>query len=77
MRAALEGIGFESGKITAVFQTVKKEGSLRIPVEHIVENCFRYCKGCFTMADVKVYGGNNRPCDLLAYNGRNGRTVSH
>jgi hypothetical protein len=37
-------------------------------VEHIVECYFRYCKGCFTMTDVKIRGGNNRQCDLLAYN---------
>jgi hypothetical protein len=37
-------------------------------VEHIVECYFRYCKGCFTIADVKISGGNNRQCDLLAYN---------
>ncbi len=37
-------------------------------VEHIVECYFRYCKACFTMADVKIHGGNNRQCDLLAYN---------
>ncbi len=37
-------------------------------VEHIVECYFRYCKGCFTMTDVKVIGGNNRQCDLLAFN---------
>jgi len=37
-------------------------------VEHIVECYFRYCKGCFTMTDLKVIGGNNRQCDLLAVN---------
>lgn len=37
-------------------------------VEHIVECYFRYCKNCFTITDVKVPGGNNRQCDLLAYN---------
>ena len=37
-------------------------------VEHIVECYFRYCKGCFTLSDVKIPGGNNRQCDLLAYN---------
>lgn len=37
-------------------------------VEHIVESYFRYCKGCLTMADVKIPGGNNRQCDLLACN---------
>ncbi len=36
-------------------------------VEHIVECYFRYVRGCFTMTDVKVPGGNNRQCDLLAY----------
>lgn len=35
-------------------------------VEHIVECYFRYCKSCFTMTDVKIIGGNNRQCDLLA-----------
>ena len=39
-------------------------------VEHIVECYFRYCKGCFTMVDVKIPGGNNRQCDLLAYNAK-------
>lgn len=37
-------------------------------VEHIVECYFRYCKNCFTMSDVKIVGGNNRQCDLLAFN---------
>ncbi len=37
-------------------------------VEHIVECYFRYCKGCFTMVDVKIQAGNNRQADLLAYN---------
>jgi len=37
-------------------------------VEHIVECYFRYCKGCFTMTDVKIQAGNNRQLDLLAYN---------
>ncbi|MBF0504843.1 MAG: hypothetical protein HQL14_07045 [Candidatus Omnitrophica bacterium] len=37
-------------------------------VEHIVECYFRYCKGCFTMTDVKIQSGNNRQVDLLAYN---------
>lgn len=37
-------------------------------VEHIVECYFRYCKDCFTLVDVKIPGGNNRQCDLLAYN---------
>src|SRR2546421_409691 len=37
-------------------------------VEHIVECYFRQCKECFTMTDVKIRGGNNRQCDLLAYN---------
>lgn len=36
--------------------------------EHIVECYFRYCKDCFTMTDVKIIGGNNRQCDLLAVN---------
>lgn len=35
--------------------------------EHIVECYFRYCRKCFTMADVKVIKGNNRQFDLLAY----------
>lgn len=37
-------------------------------VEHIVESYFRYCRGCLTISDVKVQKGNNRQCDLLAYN---------
>lgn len=37
-------------------------------VEHIVECYFRYCKNCFTVTDVKIIGGNNRQCDLLAVN---------
>ena len=37
-------------------------------VEHIVESYFRYCRNCFTMVDVKIIGGNNRQCDLLAFN---------
>lgn len=37
-------------------------------VEHIVECYFRYCRNCFTMTDVKIIGGNNRQCDLLAFN---------
>lgn len=37
-------------------------------VEHIVECYFRYCKNCFTMTDVKIINGNNRQCDLLAFN---------
>ena len=37
-------------------------------VEHIVECYFRYCKGCFTITDLKILHGNNRQCDLLAYN---------
>ena len=36
--------------------------------ERIVESYFRLCKCCFTYADVKVQGGNNRQLDLLAYN---------
>ena len=40
-------------------------------VEHIVECYFRYVRGCFTMTDVKVPGGNNRQCDLLAYDAKN------
>lgn len=36
--------------------------------EHIVESYFRLCRGCFTLADRKVTGGNNRQMDLLAYN---------
>jgi hypothetical protein len=36
-------------------------------VEHIVECYFRQCKGCFTITDVKIQAGNNRQCDLLAY----------
>lgn len=35
--------------------------------EHIVELYYRHCLRCFTMADVKVIGGNNRQIDLLAY----------
>jgi|ERR1043166_2839013 hypothetical protein len=35
-------------------------------VEHIVESYFRLCRKCFTYADVKVEGGNNRQIDLLA-----------
>lgn len=37
-------------------------------VEHIVECYFRQCRGCFTVTDVKIQAGNNRQCDLLAYN---------
>ena len=37
-------------------------------VERVVEAYFRVCRGCFTMADVKVAGGNNRQLDLLALN---------
>lgn len=36
-------------------------------VEHIVECYFRYCKGCFTISDLKIKSGNNRQADLLAY----------
>ena len=35
--------------------------------EKIVESYFRLRHRCFTMADVKVHGGNNRQLDLLAY----------
>lgn len=41
-------------------------------VEHIVEAYYRICRGCFTMHDVKVEGGNNRQFDLLAYNLKDG-----
>lgn len=37
-------------------------------VEHIVECYFRQCRDCFTITDVKIQAGNNRQCDLLAYN---------
>ena len=40
--------------------------------EKIVESYFRLCKGCFTMADVKVIKGNNRQIDLLALNNKTG-----
>lgn len=36
--------------------------------EKIVEAYFRLCRGCFTMADLKVPHGNNRQIDLLACN---------
>jgi hypothetical protein len=36
--------------------------------EHMVESYFRLCRGCFTCADRKVLGGNNRQLDILAYN---------
>ncbi len=36
--------------------------------ERIVESYFRLCQGCFTYPDVKVFSGNNRQLDLLAYN---------
>lgn len=36
--------------------------------EKIVESYFRLCRDCFTMADLKVAGGNNRQIDLLAVN---------
>jgi hypothetical protein len=35
--------------------------------EHIVEAYFRLRRGCFTMSDRKIAGGNNRQLDLLAY----------
>ena len=41
-------------------------------VEQVVEAYFRLCKKCFTMADVKVAGGNNRQFDLLAYSPKDG-----
>ncbi len=41
-------------------------------VEHIVEAYFRICRGCFTMHDVKIEGGNNRQFDLLAVQVNNG-----
>lgn len=41
-------------------------------VEHIVESYFRFCRGCFTMADYKVPNGNNRQFDLLAFNVKTG-----
>ena len=37
-------------------------------VEHRVECYLRYCKGCLALTDVKIPSGNNRQCDLLAYN---------
>ncbi|GBD98208.1 hypothetical protein BMS3Abin07_00216 [bacterium BMS3Abin07] len=40
--------------------------------EKIVESYFRLCKGCFTMADVKVISRNNRQIDLLALNFKTG-----
>jgi len=36
--------------------------------ERIVESYFRLCRDCFTYPDLKVFGGNNRQLDLLAYN---------
>lgn len=35
--------------------------------ERIVESYFRYCRGCLTIPDVKIAGGNNRQIDLLAW----------
>lgn len=35
--------------------------------EHIVDAYFRLVRGCFTLADRKVLGGNNRQLDILAY----------
>lgn len=35
--------------------------------EHIVDAYFRHVRGCFTLADQKVKGGNNRQLDILAY----------
>ena len=40
--------------------------------EKIVESYFRLCRGCFTMADLKVIRGNNRQIDLLAVNQQTG-----
>lgn len=37
-------------------------------VEHIVDCYFQLVRGCFTRADVKVPGGNNRQFDILAAN---------
>jgi hypothetical protein len=34
----------------------------------MVESYFRLRRGCFTLTDRKVRGGNNRQLDLLAYN---------
>lgn len=51
--------------------------------ERIVEAYFRLCRGCFTIPDIKITGGNNRQIDLLAYNHKNNRvyhvetTVTH
>lgn len=39
--------------------------------ERIVESYFRISRTCFTMADVKVHGGNNRQLDLLAHDVNN------
>jgi hypothetical protein len=36
--------------------------------ERVVECYFRYCRGCLTIPDVKIKGGNNRQIDLLAWN---------
>lgn len=40
--------------------------------EKVVESYFRLCRGCFTMADVKVINGNNRQIDLLAFDPKTG-----
>lgn len=39
--------------------------------EHIVESYFRLCRKCFTISDQKVYQGNNRQLDILAYDVKN------
>ncbi len=40
--------------------------------ERIVESYFRYCRGCLTIPDVKIAGGNNRQIDLLAWHAKTG-----
>ena len=40
--------------------------------EHIIESYFRLCRGCFTISDRKVTGGNNRQLDILAYDLKKG-----
>lgn len=51
--------------------------------EHIVESYFRLVCHCFTVTDVKIIGGVNRQCDLLAIDARDNNsyhvesTVTH
>lgn len=64
-------MGLSGGEENVIFHYseiyLKNEGEVNTG-ERIVEAYFRYCRGCLTIPDVKIPGGNNRQIDLLAWN---------